>query len=90
VDRPVRVLGVDPGLTRCGIGVVAGPAGRPALVAAVCARTDPGAPIEERLRTIHTTVSVRRDRAVRLRSIRVVVLMGSGSATARDFDASRR
>lgn len=25
----VRVLGVDPGLTRCGVGVVEGVAGRP-------------------------------------------------------------
>ena len=29
---PVRVLGVDPGLTRCGIGVVEGVPGRVSLV----------------------------------------------------------
>ena len=27
--RPVRVLGIDPGLTRCGVGVVEGVPGRP-------------------------------------------------------------
>src|SRR5215213_3719882 len=36
----MRVLGVDPGLTRCGLGVVdAGPGGRLALVAVDVART---------------------------------------------------
>jgi crossover junction endodeoxyribonuclease RuvC len=40
----VRVLGVDPGLTRCGVGVVEGRPGRPcALVAVEVVRTDPQA-----------------------------------------------
>jgi crossover junction endodeoxyribonuclease RuvC len=42
----VRVLGVDPGLTRCGLGVVEGRPGRAALVAVGVVRTpadgDPG------------------------------------------------
>jgi len=42
----VRVLGVDPGLTRCGLGVVDGRPGRAALVAVGVVRTpadgDPG------------------------------------------------
>jgi crossover junction endodeoxyribonuclease RuvC len=39
----MRVLGVDPGLTRCGLGVVEGAPGRPpALVAAGVLTTPPG------------------------------------------------
>jgi crossover junction endodeoxyribonuclease RuvC len=46
----VRVLGVDPGLTRCGIGVVDGAPGRPlTLVHVEVIRTPPDAPIGERL-----------------------------------------
>jgi crossover junction endodeoxyribonuclease RuvC len=46
----MRVLGVDPGLTRCGLGVVEGAAGRPpGLVAAGVVRTPPDADIAARL-----------------------------------------
>jgi crossover junction endodeoxyribonuclease RuvC len=48
----VRVLGVDPGLTRCGLGVVDGGAGRGrdvAFVAVGVARTPVDAPLERRL-----------------------------------------
>jgi len=46
----VRVLGVDPGLTRCGLGVVDGMPGRPpALVAAGVLRTSAAADIAARL-----------------------------------------
>jgi crossover junction endodeoxyribonuclease RuvC len=46
----MRVLGVDPGLTRCGVGVVAGAPGRPpALVDAGVIRTPSGTDIAERL-----------------------------------------
>jgi crossover junction endodeoxyribonuclease RuvC len=51
-DRPagVRVLGVDPGLTRCGVGVVTGrPGGACALVAVAVVQTDPGADLADRL-----------------------------------------
>lgn len=44
-----RVLGVDPGLTRCGVGIVEGPSHRPSLVAHDCIRTDADAPLEQRL-----------------------------------------
>ena len=38
----MRVLGVDPGLTRCGVGVVEGVPGRPCtLVAYDVVHTDP-------------------------------------------------
>lgn len=46
----MRVLGVDPGLTRCGLGVVEGTAGRPLHMAAVgVVRTPAEAGLAERL-----------------------------------------
>ena len=48
------VLGVDPGLTRCGVGAIAGPAHRPRLVVAECIRTPADLPIEQRLHHVHT------------------------------------
>jgi crossover junction endodeoxyribonuclease RuvC len=46
----MRVLGVDPGLTRCGIGVIEGAPGRPLrLVATFVVRTPPGDDIGARL-----------------------------------------
>jgi crossover junction endodeoxyribonuclease RuvC len=46
----VRVLGVDPGLTRCGIGVVEGTAGRPLRMGGVgVVRTPADAEVPERL-----------------------------------------
>lgn len=49
----VVVLGVDPGLTRCGIGVVVGPAGRPRVRHHHCIRTTPDTPLEHRLLAVH-------------------------------------
>ncbi|MGN8551908.1 UNVERIFIED_CONTAM: crossover junction endodeoxyribonuclease RuvC [Microbacterium sp. SLM126] len=49
----LRVLGIDPGLTRCGVGVVDVAPDRSArLVHVGVVRSDPGAPIEERLAVI--------------------------------------
>jgi crossover junction endodeoxyribonuclease RuvC len=49
----LRVIGIDPGLTRCGIGVVdVGADRRAALVHVSVVRTPPGMPLEERLRLI--------------------------------------
>ncbi|MQM24806.1 crossover junction endodeoxyribonuclease RuvC [Glycomyces albidus] len=46
----MRVMGIDPGLTRCGIGVVEGRPGAPGtMVAVTVVRTDPEAPLAERL-----------------------------------------
>jgi len=45
----VRVLGVDPGLTRCGVGVVDGRPGRAALVAVGVIRTPADADLGPRL-----------------------------------------
>jgi crossover junction endodeoxyribonuclease RuvC len=54
----MRVLGVDPGLTRCGLGVVDGVPGRPpVLVAAGVARTAAGDDIAARLLALEAEIS---------------------------------
>jgi crossover junction endodeoxyribonuclease RuvC len=53
----VRVLGIDPGLTRCGLGVVDGAPGRPLhLVAVTVVRTPTAAPLGARLVAIEVEV----------------------------------
>jgi crossover junction endodeoxyribonuclease RuvC len=53
----VRVLGVDPGLTRCGLGVVDGSGGRVVSCVAVdVVRTPSDLPLERRLLAIGATV----------------------------------
>lgn len=53
----MRVLGVDPGLTRCGLGVIDGtPGGRLNLVAVQVVRTQSGAPLGERLLAVESAV----------------------------------
>jgi len=61
----MRVLGIDPGLTRCGWGVVDGaPGGRPQAVGVGVVRSSPDLPLEVRLLELHSeiTVLVRRHR----------------------------
>jgi crossover junction endodeoxyribonuclease RuvC len=53
----VRVLGVDPGLTRCGLGVVDGSGGRTVRCVAVdVVRTAPELPLEQRLLAVGAAV----------------------------------
>ena len=53
-----RVLGVDPGLTRCGIGIVEGALGSPvSLVAVGVIRTDSEMPLERRLLLLEDEIS---------------------------------
>jgi crossover junction endodeoxyribonuclease RuvC len=53
----MRVLGIDPGLTRCGMGVVEGQVGRPlSLVDVNVLRTSAGEPVHERLLTVQRGV----------------------------------
>ena len=52
----MRVLGIDPGLTRCGYGVVEGVPGRAALVAVGVARTGSDLPLGERLVALEVAV----------------------------------
>ena len=59
----MRVLGVDPGLTRCGVGVVAGGPGRPPrLVDVLVIRTPAGDDIAERLLVIAAELGSAMDR----------------------------
>jgi crossover junction endodeoxyribonuclease RuvC len=55
--RPARVLGVDPGLTRCGLGVVEGVPGKPPKMIAVgVVRTGADEDIAARLLAIETEI----------------------------------
>jgi crossover junction endodeoxyribonuclease RuvC len=59
----VRVLGVDPGLTRCGVGVVEGVPGRPPrLVDVLVIRTPAGDDIADRLLVISVALGQAMDR----------------------------
>ncbi len=58
----MRVLGIDPGLTRCGLGVVDGEVGRPLrLVDVNVIRTSAGVPVAERLVTIERGIDAWLD-----------------------------
>jgi len=53
----MRVLGVDPGLTRCGMGVIDGVAGKPPVLAAAdVIRTPAGADIAARLLALEVEI----------------------------------
>src|SRR5215472_14371792 len=57
VGGGMRVLGVDPGLTRCGMGVIDGVAGKPpALVAANVIRTPASADVAVRLLALEVEI----------------------------------
>ena len=87
----MRVLGVDPGLTRCGLGVVEGVTGRPLhLVAVDVVRTPPTADIGARLLAIervivawlaeHRPDAVAVERVFSQHNVRTV--MGTAQASA--------
>ncbi len=58
----MRVLGIDPGLTRCGMGVVEGSVGRPlSLVDVNVLRTSADVPVAHRLVTIEKGVDAWLD-----------------------------
>lgn len=58
----MRVLGIDPGLTRCGMGVVDGATGRPLrLVDVNVVRTSAHVPLPERLVTIERGIDAWLD-----------------------------
>jgi crossover junction endodeoxyribonuclease RuvC len=60
--RPIRVLGVDPGLTRCGLGVVEGELGRPpALIRVGVIRTPTDDDLAHRLLAIETEIEAWLD-----------------------------
>lgn len=89
--RTVRVLGVDPGLTRCGIGVVQGSPGRPcSLVDVAVITSEPSLPLAERLLHLdnllteliakHLPDSVAVERVFSQHNVRSV--MGTAQASA--------
>jgi crossover junction endodeoxyribonuclease RuvC len=56
----MRVLGIDPGLTRCGLGVVDGDVGRPlSLVDVDVVRTGADLPVWDRLASIERGIEAR-------------------------------
>lgn len=58
----VTVLGIDPGLTRCGIGAVRGPVATPSLIEAGWVGSDPSLAAGERLRALRDAVAAVIDR----------------------------
>jgi crossover junction endodeoxyribonuclease RuvC len=87
----VRVLGVDPGLTRCGVGVVEGVPGRPcALVAYYVVYTDPADELPLRLlhldRTLDDLLAEHRPQSVAVERVfsqhNVRTVMGTAQASA--------
>jgi crossover junction endodeoxyribonuclease RuvC len=95
----LRVLGVDPGLTRCGMGVVDGAPGRPVtLVDVIVVRTPPDADIGarllgieqelERLLALHRPDAVAVERVFSQHNVRTV--MGTAQAGAVAIVAAAR
>lgn len=87
----MRVLGVDPGLTRCGIGVVEGSAGRPLRMAAVgVVRTPADTPVAQRLvlieRGMESWLDTHRPEVVAVERVfsqhNVSTVMGTAQASA--------
>ena len=95
----MRVLGVDPGLTRCGLGVVDGTPGRaPQLVAAEVVRSAPSAAVGDRLLAVERAVRdfierhdpdvVAVERVFSQHNVRTV--MGTAQAGAMSIAAAAR
>ncbi len=87
----MRVLGVDPGLTRCGVGVVEGVPGRPCTVVAYnVIHTDPADELALRLlhidRSLTDLVAEHRPRSVAVERVfsqhNVRTVMGTAQASA--------
>ncbi len=88
----LRVLGVDPGLTRCGLGVVEGPPARPVLVVGEVVGTAPDEPIEARLLAIHDAIermvrthrpdAIAVERVLFSRNVRTAMATGQAAGVA--------
>lgn len=96
----MRVLGIDPGLTRCGYGVVDVAADRSArLVAVGVIRTDPDEPIERRLVEIragidelldaHAPGAVAVERVFSQHNVRTVMGTAQAAGIAMERAAAR-
>ncbi len=89
----MRVLGVDPGLTRCGVGVVDGVPGRTCtLVDFTVVRSDPAADLADRLLhldraltalvTVHRPDAVAVERVFSQHNVRTVMATAQAAAVA--------
>jgi crossover junction endodeoxyribonuclease RuvC len=87
----VRVLGVDPGLTRCGVGVVEGVPGRPCtLIGYYVVHSDPADDLAERLlhldRSLTDLIAMHRPDSVAVERVfsqhNVRTVMGTAQAGA--------
>jgi crossover junction endodeoxyribonuclease RuvC len=87
----VRVLGVDPGLTRCGVGVVEGVPGRPCtLIGYYVVHSDPDDDLAERLlhldRSLTDLIAMHRPDSVAVERVfsqhNVRTVMGTAQAGA--------
>jgi len=96
----MRVLGIDPGLTRCGFGVVDVAADRSAsLVAVGVIRTDPAEPVEQRLVAIrasidglideHAPAAVAVERVFSQHNVRTVMGTAQAAGIAMERAAAR-
>jgi len=95
----MRVLGIDPGLTRCGLGVVEGSVGRPLrLVGVGVARTTADLPVAQRLHLIETEIEAwierHRPDSVAVERVfsqqNVTTVMGTAQASAVAMVAAAR
>lgn len=97
----MRVLGIDPGLTRCGVGVVdVAPDRRATLVAVTVIRTTPDTALERRLLTIgdgiealldeHDPDAVAIERVFAQQNVRTVMGVAQISGVALHAAARRR
>ena len=84
-----RVLGVDPGLTRCGIGIIEGSIGKPlSLIAVGVIQTPPEAPLEKRLlqleQELEEWISLHKPDVIAIERVfsqhNVRTVMGTGQA----------
>jgi crossover junction endodeoxyribonuclease RuvC len=96
----LRVLGVDPGLTRCGVGIVDVSPGRTArLVAVTVIRTPPDMALEQRLLAVGTGIAelldehrpdaVALERVFAQHNVRTVMGTAQASGVALHAAASR-
>jgi crossover junction endodeoxyribonuclease RuvC len=96
----IRVLGIDPGLTRCGVGIVdVRPDRRAALVEVTVIRTPPTMPLEERLLAVgdgierlldqHRPAAVAIERVFAQHNLRTVMGVAQVSGVALHSAAKR-
>jgi crossover junction endodeoxyribonuclease RuvC len=88
----LRVLGIDPGLTRCGVAVVEGPPASPRAIIGEVVRTPAGDELEQRLRSVHAAVThviaqhhpdvVACERVLFSRNVRTAMATGQAAGVA--------